>query len=158
MLGKLDQFEIDALLHNQILGRIGCHANDVTYIVPISYAYDGECIYAITHEGLKIDIMRQNNQVCFEAEQIPNMAAWQTVICWGEFEELTEMPDRHRALELLSKRKLPNMSSQTTKLSPTWPFQTGDIDSIKGVVFRIRLIRKTGRFEKHETESIYAWD
>jgi len=79
MFGDLDPLEIDRILHNQILGRIGCHADHITYIVPISYAYDGEYIYAITREGMKINIMRQNPQVCFEVEQIPDMANWQSL-------------------------------------------------------------------------------
>ena len=54
MFGRLDPEEIDELLHQQIVGRIGCHSDGVTYIVPISYAYDGKYIYAHTLEGMKI--------------------------------------------------------------------------------------------------------
>jgi uncharacterized protein len=158
MFGNLDPSEIDVILHNQILGRIGCHANNITYIVPISYAYDGEFIYAITREGMKMNIMRQNRQVCFEVEQIPDLANWQSVICWGEFEELPNRSERHQALEILLRRQLPGVTSQTTKLSPSWPFRPENIDKIKGVVFRIRLTKKTGKYEKHENDAIYAWE
>ena len=48
MLGKLNNVEFEELLTQQIIGRIACHANDMSYIVPISYAYDGECFYART--------------------------------------------------------------------------------------------------------------
>jgi hypothetical protein len=36
MFGRLNLEEIDELLHQQIIGRIGCHSDGVTYIVPIS--------------------------------------------------------------------------------------------------------------------------
>ncbi len=125
--------------------------------MPISYAYDGEFIYALTREGLKIQIMRQNRQVCFEVEDIPDLGNWKSVICWGEYEELPNRTERHAALELLHDRHLPHVTSATTKLSPTWPFPPDNIDHVKGVVFRIRIVRKTGKFEKQEGAQIYSW-
>jgi nitroimidazol reductase NimA-like FMN-containing flavoprotein (pyridoxamine 5'-phosphate oxidase superfamily) len=157
MFGNLNQEEIETVLHNQLLGRIGCHADKTTYIVPISYAYDGENIYAHTQGGMKIDIMRKNPDVCFEVENMSNMANWKSVICWGEFKEINDEADRHIALEKLQNRILPNFPSATTKLSPDWPFQTSDTDNIKGLVFRIRLTKKTGRFESDATPSFIAW-
>lgn len=157
MFGNLNHEEIEEVLHSQLLGRIGCHANDITYIVPISYAYDGENIYACTQEGMKIDIMRENPQVCFEVENMSNMANWKSAICWGEFEELTHQADRQDALEKLQDRILPSIPSATTKLSPDWPFRTDDTVNIKGLVFRIRLTKKTGRFESDSTPSFIAW-
>jgi uncharacterized protein len=158
MFGNLTSVEIEKILYSQILGRIGCHANDITYIVPISYAYDGEFVYGLTQEGMKINIMRQNRHVCFEVENIPDMAHWQSVICWGDFEELPNRSERHHALEILHDRKLPSITSATTKISPSWPFRPDNIDNIKGVVFRIRLMKKTGKYEKCEDASIFSWE
>jgi nitroimidazol reductase NimA-like FMN-containing flavoprotein (pyridoxamine 5'-phosphate oxidase superfamily) len=158
MFGILNPEEIEALLYSQILGRIGCHIDNTPYVVPISYAYDGEFIYAVTREGLKVNIMRQNHHVCFEVEDIPDMGNWKSVICWGEYEELPNRTERHQALLLLHDRQLPLVTSATTRLSPTWPFRPDNIDVIKGVVFRIRLYKKTGRFEKQEEEPIYSWE
>lgn len=157
MFGNLNTEEIDNILHSQIIGRIGCHSDNTTYVVPISYAYDGEFIYALTREGLKINIMRQNRCVCFEVEDIPDLGNWKSVICWGEYEELSNRTERHQALILLHDRQLPNVTSETTKLSPTWPFRPENIDIIKGVVFRIRLFKKTGKFEKQEETAIYSF-
>jgi nitroimidazol reductase NimA-like FMN-containing flavoprotein (pyridoxamine 5'-phosphate oxidase superfamily) len=158
MFGILNNEEIETLLHTQIIGRIGCHIDNTTYIVPISFVYDGEFIYALTHEGLKINIMRQNRQVCFEVEDIPDLGNWKTVICWGEYEELPNKAERHQALVLLHDRQLPNVTSATTKLSPTWPFKPDNIDAIKGIVFRIRIGKKTGKYEKQENAAIYSWE
>ena len=157
MFGQLNREEIESVLHSQLLGRIGCHADGTTYIVPISYAYDGEYVYAHTHEGMKIGIMRKNPKVCFEVENMSNMANWKTVICWGEFEELMDEKERHGALEKLQDRILPAFPSVTTKLSSSWPFHSSDIDNIQGLVFRIRLTKKTGRFENDATPSFISW-
>jgi nitroimidazol reductase NimA-like FMN-containing flavoprotein (pyridoxamine 5'-phosphate oxidase superfamily) len=157
MFGNLNREEIEQVLHSQLVGRIGCHAEGTTYIVPISYAYDGEYIYAHTHEGMKIGIMRKDPKVCFEVENMTNMANWKTVICWGEFEEITREEDRHNALEKLQDRILPSFPSATTKLSPQWPFRPANTENIKGLIFRIRMTKKTGRFENDATPSFIAW-
>src|SRR5579862_3886442 len=133
MFGNLNTEEIETILHSQIIGRIGCHYDNTTYIVPISYAYDGEFVYALTREGMKINIMRQNRQVCFEVEDIPDLGNWKSVVCLGEYEELPNKSERHEALMLLHDRRLPHVTSATTKLSATWPFRPDNIDNIKGV-------------------------
>jgi uncharacterized protein len=158
MFGNLNMTEIEHLLSIGILGRIGCHANETTYIVPISYAYDGEHVYAHTHEGMKMNLMRKNPKVCFEVESMPNMANWQSIICWGEFEEITNSADRTYALEILHDRKLPLLTSATTMLNPEWPFRPNDIENIKGLLFRIKLTKKTGRFEMYLAPTAMAME
>ncbi|MDP9236199.1 MAG: pyridoxamine 5'-phosphate oxidase family protein [Chloroflexota bacterium] len=80
MLGELNRKEIDHLLRAEQLGRIGCHAAGVTYIVPVSYVFDGTCIYALSGEGMKLRMMRENPRVCFEVEQVKRWYNWQSVI------------------------------------------------------------------------------
>jgi uncharacterized protein len=157
MFGELNQKEIEDLLHQQVIGRIGCYANNTTYVVPISYAYDGEYIYAHTQEGMKIRMMRQNRSICFEVDSLHDLANWQSVICWGEFEELKNEPERNLAIQKLHDRILPLVSSVTTKLSPEWPFTPTETSVIPGVIFRIRLAKKTGRFENSTVPSFLAW-
>jgi len=148
MLGILNKNQIEELLHGQLVGRLGCCAANKVYIMPISYAYDEGYIYAISREGLKVDVMRKNSSVCFQVDRLVNMSNWQSVIGWGEFEELTESQERNHALEILSKRILPASPSEMTMLSPSWPFQLDGFENIPGVVYRIFLKEKTGRFEQ----------
>ena len=117
-------------------------------MIPISYVYDGQYVYCHTHEGLKIDILRKNPTVCFEVEIIENLANWQTVIAHGVFEELTDPALRMDALQKLYDRRLPAITSQTTKLKEEWPFGAESLGQIEGIALRIRLDSKTGRFEK----------
>jgi uncharacterized protein len=156
MFGTLRENEIEDLLRTQIIGRIGCHAFGMTYVVPISYVYDGEFVYAHTTEGLKVNMMRQNRQLCFQVDDTKDLANWKSVISWGQFEELTDRSQKEIALAKLSERKLPIISSNTMHLSNQWPFDASDIDEIKGIFFRIRLCDKTGRFEKHEEQVFFA--
>ena len=147
MFKGLDTEQIESVIAENIVGRLGCHADDKTYVVPVSYAYDGKCIYVRTFEGLKISMMRKNPNVCFQVDSFEDMADWKSVIAWGVFEELTDEEERNEGLKILINRTLPGISSETMKLSPAWPFPTDDYTKIEGIVFRIRLTEKTGRYE-----------
>jgi nitroimidazol reductase NimA-like FMN-containing flavoprotein (pyridoxamine 5'-phosphate oxidase superfamily) len=156
MFGKLDAAQIEEVLHHQIVGRIGCYTDGTTYVVPISFTYDGQYIYAHTSEGMKVNIMRKNPKVCFQTDRMQDMGNWQSVIAWGEYEELNDPGERAAALEKLFGRVLPIVSSETTHLSDHWPFPSTDLNNIKGIVFRIKLAEKTGRYEKITLRPIYA--
>ena len=156
MIGELNSGEIEELISNHFIGRIGCYADEVIYVVPVSYAYDGTYIYGRSFEGMKIEMMRKNPKVCFEADNTLNRANWQSVIAWGEFEEIKDADERAKALQKLQDRVLPVISSETMHITPQWPFSSGDMNSIEGIIYRIRLTKKTGRFEKSADEFFFA--
>ena len=149
MLGKLNLKQIDEILTKNLMGRIGCHYDGLTYVVPISYAYDGEFIYSIAYEGMKLVMMRNNPKVCFEVDEVKDMLNWESVIVWGEFEEILEPAERKEALSLLRASTMLLVTCITSHEQTGWPFIPEDVSKIKGVVFRIRITEKTGRFEFH---------
>jgi len=150
MLGTLQPVQIEKVLKDGLVGRIGCHVDGKTYVVPISYAYDGEFIYCHTYEGQKTAIMRKNPNICFEVEEIKDMANWKTVILQGEFLEPEEQNERNKAMNSLLKRYLPIISSETTHLGKHWPFHSQHETEIDGIVFKIKINEKYGRFESGE--------
>jgi nitroimidazol reductase NimA-like FMN-containing flavoprotein (pyridoxamine 5'-phosphate oxidase superfamily) len=156
MTGKLSPAEVEELIHQELIGRLGCHADGRTYVVPMSYAYEDGFIYGHALEGMKVNMMRTNPHVCFEVDDTKNLANWKSVIAWGKFEELTGGPLREAAVRLLENRVLPLRSSETMHLSPQWPFPSDKASDVKGILFRIRLDEKTGRFESTENKYFYA--
>jgi uncharacterized protein len=152
MFGNLKDEDIEKVIHGNIVGRIGCHSKGKTYVVPISYAYDGAFLYFHTYEGMMINMLRENPEACFQVDIMENMGHWQSVIAWGTFEELTEAGERSVGLEKLTQRIVPHLASETVKLYPQWPFPPDDLKKIKGIVFRIRLSEKSGRFERMDTQ------
>ena len=54
MLGELSKEQIESLLKELPVGRIGCHADGITYIVPVNYVYDGINLYAHSAKVMKI--------------------------------------------------------------------------------------------------------
>ncbi|MCO5236693.1 MAG: pyridoxamine 5'-phosphate oxidase family protein [Chitinophagaceae bacterium] len=156
MFGKLSDEDLETLLHLQLVGRLGCYYKGTTYIVPISYAYDGAYLYARSFEGMKVDMMRKNPKVCFQVDDTKDLSNWQSAVLWGEFEELTGEAERALALKTLTERKLPIISSETMHLTSQWPFQDDDISKIPGIVFRIKITEKSGRFEKLTEKNFFA--
>lgn len=129
----LDDRQIDDFLRGQFIGRIGMHAGGETYVVPIIYAWDGECIYVQSIEGRKISMMRANPQVCFEADEYDS-GSWRSVIVDGTYEEL-DGDDASRALELLVARFANRTGGRGRPRA----------EGVTPVAFRIRPRRISGR-------------
>ena len=148
MVGDLNEEQINSFLRSQVIGRIGCSRADMVYLVPITYSYDGEYLYFHTNEGLKTQIMRENPKVCFEVDQVTDLCNWQSVIVNGIFEEL-KTKDAVNALRHLNNRLAPLRTSETFR--PIYGLKgvhsRGDSD-LKLVVFRIRIERMSGKYEK----------
>jgi nitroimidazol reductase NimA-like FMN-containing flavoprotein (pyridoxamine 5'-phosphate oxidase superfamily) len=148
MLGELTPEEIEEVLRSEVIARIGCHAGGVTYVVPITYVYDGSGIIGHSHHGMKTQMMRSNPKVCIEVEHVENLGNWKSVIAWGVYEELSG----GRAIDamgLLIDHLKDRMASETSRPAqgPGRGFRT-DTGASTALVYRIRLEKKTGRFER----------
>ena len=58
-------------------------------MVPIAYAYHEGTIAGHSGLGPKVEMMRENPNICFEVDRIESLGNWQSVIAWGTYEELT---------------------------------------------------------------------
>jgi nitroimidazol reductase NimA-like FMN-containing flavoprotein (pyridoxamine 5'-phosphate oxidase superfamily) len=148
MLRELNDHQIETLLKDQLIGRIGCHLAGVTYIVPVNYVYDGIAIYCHSAKGMKIDMMRENPSVCFEVDNIKDITNWQSVIAWGKFEEITEMPENQKVLQKLTDRITPFMIDDSVTREHGFVDNESDIGTaIELIMYKIIVDKKTGRFE-----------
>jgi len=149
MLGTLTNKEMDDLLSRQVTGRLGCHDRGRTYVVPVNYVYRKGAIYAHSGPGKKIEMMRRRPKVCFEVDDIESIFKWQSVIAWGEFEELTDIAEKEEAMQALTHRIMPFVISPSGHPSHGITESEYDVGTrIDVVVYRIRITSKTGRFEK----------
>lgn len=148
MLGVLSREQSEHVLRSELLGRIGCYASGKVYIVPVTYVFTNNYIYAHSKEGLKIKIMRKNPKVCFEVESRENMGNWRSVIAWGKYEELKTLSGQNKAMKILNDRLLPFLVSESVK-----PAQVKDPPlqvekEFKPVIYRISVEEISGRYEK----------
>ncbi len=148
MVGKLDEFQMDALLRSEILGRIGCANDDQAYVIPMTYAYDGTVLYSHTTEGLKINIFRENPNVCFRVDKIFDLNNWQSVVVNGKYHEL-EGKQAREAIQFLKRRLLPYPHGTAGQpYIPKLMDKQKSRNEMADVVFRIEIDSMTGRYEK----------
>ncbi len=106
----IDRQLIDQILAQAQVCRLGLCRDNQPYIVPLSFGYDGQCLFFHTAlEGRKIDYMIANPRVCFELEHEVRLVShemnpcqWSfsfySVIGFGRLEELKEPKEQMHAL------------------------------------------------------------
>jgi nitroimidazol reductase NimA-like FMN-containing flavoprotein (pyridoxamine 5'-phosphate oxidase superfamily) len=133
---ELTPAEIATLLEEQFVGRIGCHVDGLTYVVPVIYAYDSGSVYVLSTEGQKVEMMRLNPSVCFEVDRYDGPGSWRSVVAQGRYEELDdEGVARAKALLVERMGRRPGSAN-----GPSRPRSDRPV-----VGFRIRLDGATGR-------------
>ena len=137
MIGRLHPGQIEAVLHQQHVGRLACLADGRPYVVPVTYAYAGGAVYGRTLPGRKLAALRADPRVCFEVDERDDSVSWCSVVADAIFEEVTDPAERQTALALLAQ---------------AWPAGLPRADAVPGVVFRLDLAGKAGRFVRSEPE------
>ncbi len=133
---ELARGEIEDFLRGQRIARLGCHAHGVTYVVPLIYAYDDGAVVAVTTEGRKTAMLRENPRVCVEVDECDTdgRGSWRSVIAHGTYEEIAG-DGIEPALAVLRQR------FARTAGRPAEPRQLGP----EVVVLRITLDEVSGR-------------
>lgn len=149
MIGELSLSEMETLLHTETIARIGCHSNGHTYVVPITYAYDGEALLCYSPEGLKLKMMRENPKVCVEVDHIDSHTAWRSVIAQGVFQELSGA-DAEEVIRRIRARFASQESNGGAALSHGLDPHAKSLGRVRFFAYRIMLETKTGRFEKND--------
>ncbi len=133
MIEDLSREEAEAFLERQVVGRVGCHTEGRTYVVPVIYVWEDGCVYVQSIEGRKIEMMRANPEVCFEVDEYDrDSGSWCSTIVEGTYEEL-DSTAAERALALLVRRFARSREPGASRSPHT------------SVAFRIRARTVTGR-------------
>lgn len=102
--------EMDDIIRGSQVCRIALAKGKIPYIVPVSFGYDGESIYIHTaKEGKKINIIKNNNNICFEFERNVKLLkdpgnpckwtfSYESVIGFGKIYELESIGKRNNGL------------------------------------------------------------
>jgi uncharacterized protein len=64
-----DKAEIESIIKQAQVCRIGISEKDIPYIVPMNFGYENNCLYFHSAiEGKMLDMVRKNSSVCFEMD------------------------------------------------------------------------------------------
>ena len=107
---NMTEAECRQVLKEARIGRLACVHGNQPYLVPMYFAYSERHLYAISTIGQKIEWMRENPLVCVQFDELTSHDEWKSVIVFGRYEELPDIPEnkyaREQALALLQRRSV----------------------------------------------------
>jgi nitroimidazol reductase NimA-like FMN-containing flavoprotein (pyridoxamine 5'-phosphate oxidase superfamily) len=109
VIREMTREECLRVLGGSRLARLGCAADNQPYVVPVYLALGdspgGEpCLYGFTTPGQKVEWMRANPRVCVEVDEVAAHDHWVSVVVFGRYEELPEVPGADDALRRIRER------------------------------------------------------
>lgn len=118
-----DRGEMESILREAEIGRLGTCSDGEPYVVPLNFAYhDGKIVFHCARRGKKLENIAKNPRVCFEAdsgEVIPAekpcgfTSRYRSVITYGEARVYTDPKKMVEVLKLLVDKYAPRgMSTQ----------------------------------------------
>jgi nitroimidazol reductase NimA-like FMN-containing flavoprotein (pyridoxamine 5'-phosphate oxidase superfamily) len=113
-----DRNEIEAVIHEARVCRMGMCDGPSPYIVPLCFGYAAETFYFhCAAQGRKLEILERNPEVCLELEGgvalKPGVKAcdwgmtYRSVIAFGRAERVDAPEAKRRALDLIMARYAP---------------------------------------------------
>ncbi|MBU1964253.1 MAG: pyridoxamine 5'-phosphate oxidase family protein [Proteobacteria bacterium] len=79
-----DKSTIRALMEEALVCRIGFCDDGLPYVVPMNFGLGENCLFLhCATEGRKLDILRQNDRVCFEMDFLREIRQGQVSCGWG---------------------------------------------------------------------------
>ena len=107
-----DRAEIDAIIRSAKVMHLALADNNIPFLVPVYYAYDGMALYFHSaRAGTKIEIMKRNNNVCFEISVDQGViesdaacdfeAKHRTVVGFGKAAFIEDEAEKIKALDMI---------------------------------------------------------
>ncbi|MHB9029914.1 MAG: pyridoxamine 5'-phosphate oxidase family protein [Candidatus Latescibacterota bacterium] len=107
--------EMEAILRESPVIRIGLTDNDIPYVVPMNFVYrDGSILLHSAPRGQKVEMLHWNPRVCFETDighaAIPgeNPCTWgfgyRSVIGFGKAHFIDDPEEKREVLKLITER------------------------------------------------------
>ena len=120
-----EKSEIEEILKEAMVGRLGTCVRNQPYTVPLSFVYnEDKIIFHSFREGKKMNDIRENPRVCFEVDISEIMTAenpcnysfrYRSVIANGTAKVLEDSDERIKALRRLVEKYAPGQSAKLSK-------------------------------------------
>lgn len=116
-----DKAEIEEILAQARVGRLGTCLDGIPYIIPVNFVHDsGKIFFHSAHEGRKVTNITANPNVCFEVDEAGDVIArepicrssttYRSVIASGQARQVSETNAKLYALRKMAKKYAPNLS------------------------------------------------
>ena len=114
-----NHLEVEELLTNTLVGRLGTCLDNIPYITPVNFVYNQNKIYFHSAlEGRKIENIKSNSNICFEIDQlisiIPGInrpcastTQYKSIIIFGNIKIVSDIEEKVFALNKLIEKYAP---------------------------------------------------
>lgn len=110
----------EKILERAQICRIALIDEDRPYIVPMNYGYKDRCIYLHSaSDGRKIEILKNNNNICFEMECKTELLKarnpcqygmkYYSLIGWGKAKFVSDYQEKIKSLDIIMQKHVPKM-------------------------------------------------
>ncbi len=105
----LSREETEAIIQRNKVGRLAFSYHDRVDIEPIHYIYERGWLYGRTSEGAKLSVVKHNQWIAFEIDEVDDLFDWRSVVIHGSFWIIHPRGSPHaeelwtRAAELVAK-------------------------------------------------------
>jgi nitroimidazol reductase NimA-like FMN-containing flavoprotein (pyridoxamine 5'-phosphate oxidase superfamily) len=120
-----DRAEVEAVLREAEVGRLGTSVDGRPYVVPVNFAYiEGRIFFHGAGEGKKLRDIAENPRVCFEVDEAEVMPAegpcdysyrYRSVIANGRARVLTAVDERADALRAIVEKYAEGKGAEITR-------------------------------------------
>lgn len=139
-----EKSQIEAIIKRSTICRLAMCFGNLPYIVPLCFGYHADTLYFHSaDEGKKLDILKENPNVCFELEcdtelvKAADACNWSmkycSVIGFGEAFFVTHQEERQKALDCI-------MRQYSDK---NWEFNPKMLE--KTLIFKVTIHQMTGK-------------
>jgi uncharacterized protein len=147
-----DQSLLEKILNEAVACRIAMVDGSTPYIVPMNFGYETGCLYLHSaREGRKLDVLRQNPNVCFEAEvgaeiiEAPFGCNWSmkymSIIGSGKAVFLSEASEKRKALDTIIQKYTRIMKGASAEAVYEYPDNM--VNAVE--IIRIDISEMTGK-------------
>lgn len=138
-----DLKQIQSVIDKSIVCRLGMTDGNQPYIVPLCFGYRDNCLYFhCAKEGKKIDMLKANNNVCFEFDIDQQVVSsdkackfgmkYRSVIGFGKASFISDINEKQRALDIITHQYSNKDYDYTDEIVRNLLVIKVEIDSITG--------------------------
>ena len=143
-----DRIEMNEIIRGASFCHLAMSHNDIPYVVPMNFGFHDQCIYLHSaNEGLKIDILKNNPQVCIEIVQYAQLVKssdackysmkYRSVLIYGKAEFLSDRFEKKNAFGFIVKHYDKNIKADEVKYS------SAILDKL--MIIKVRIEQMTGK-------------
>lgn len=136
---------VNWILQKAKVCRIALSHDNRPYIVPMIFAFKNNSLYLHSaHEGRKIDILRKNNQICFEVDLKKEVVEGEDPCKWGmRYYSVVGCGKAHFIKDLNKKKKALNIIMAKYSSKSEFEYSKHSLDGV--TVIGVEITHLTGK-------------